>query len=126
MGLKTMDFGDRRRTKQRKLVATTSWGRLARKLVQRENKRQSLRVIGRWRMLYVGLKTGDLGYYKDRKQKSMRINAKWRFLATRLLRREKKIFGQSTMETLATWNKFARLLLQRHYKLKSLGYVSKW
>lgn len=30
------------------------------------------------------------------------------------------------MEVYATWNKFARLLLQRHYKLRSLGNVSKW
>lgn len=126
VGLKTMEFGDQRQRRQQRLFATTSWGRMARKLLQKENKRQSLRIIGRWRILYLGLKTGDLGLYKRRKQKHMQICAKWRYLTTRLLRRDKKIFGRYEMETLAKWNKFARLLLQRQNKLKALGHVSRW
>ena len=126
VGLKTMEFGDQRRSRQRRLLATTSWGRMARRLLQKYNKHRSLRNIGRWRMLYVGLKFGDLGYYRDRKKKVFHIHAKWRRLTNKLLRREKRIFGRYRMETLATWNKFARLMLLRHNRLKALGYVSKW
>lgn len=67
LGLKTMDFGDQKDRKKRRLVATTAWGRLSRKLLQQENKKQSLRVIGRWRKLYLGLKTVDLQELKAMK-----------------------------------------------------------
>lgn len=126
MGLKKLEYRDLIEQKQQRLVTTAAWTRLARKLLLRENKKQSLRVIGRWRILYVGLKTVDFQEHKDNKLRKMQINAKWRLFATKLLKREKKIFGREIMEVYATWNKFARLLLQRHYKLKSMGYTSKW
>lgn len=65
LGLKTVDFGDERQRKQRRLTVTASWSRMARKLLQRDNKTQSLRVIGRWRKLYLGLKTDDFRALKD-------------------------------------------------------------
>lgn len=73
---------------------------LARKLIQRDNKLQSLRVIGRFRILYIGLKTYEFQYLKQKKTRKMKINA--------------------------TWRKFANKLLQRSYKKKSLKNVGKW
>ena len=88
-----MDFGDLREKKEKRLMVNAAWSRLARKLLQKENKTQSLRVIGRWRKLYLGLKTEDFRELKDVRQKRMRVNCKWRLLAQKLLQREKKIFG---------------------------------
>jgi hypothetical protein len=74
-GLKTLEYKELRKYRERSLEANCRLSKLARKLIQRDNKMQSLRVIGRWRTLYLGLKTYDFNDLRERKVRRMQVNA---------------------------------------------------
>ena len=115
-GLKTLEYKDLRKSRQQSLKANGRLYQLARRLLQKDNKMQSLKVIGRWRTLYIGLKTYDYQDLKERKIRKMQVNVTWRKMANAVL---KKAYKMKSLENNMKWLKFARALLKRDQNINS-------
>ena len=56
LALKRYEYEIYRERRSRKLVVNAQWAKMAKELLQRQEKVDKLEVIGRWRVLIGGLK----------------------------------------------------------------------
>lgn len=156
LALKRYEYQIYQERRTRKLLVSAQWTKMARLLLQRHNKTNHLRVLGRWRVLYLGLKTSEFSDEKRKKVRTMMVNATWARLARMLVQKENKLQSlkvlgrwrrlylglkhqdaelpqykerKRKLVLVAKWNVFARELLRRQgreYKMKVMRINATW
>ena len=88
LALKRYEYEIYKERRNRKLAIHAQWAKMARRLLERANKTNTLTVMGRWRVLYTGLKKIELNRLRQRR---LLVHAALGRMARKLVRKENKL-----------------------------------